>query len=44
MKEACLHPDLDENKDAFVETPHWFKQEGKVLKWKKTHYDLRQSL
>ena len=40
---AFLHGELEEGEKVFVEMPQGFREEGKVLKLKKTLYGLRQS-
>ena len=40
---AFLHADLEEGEEVYVEMPRGFRQEGKVLKLRKTLYGLRQS-
>jgi hypothetical protein len=40
---AFLHADLGKDEEVYVEMPRGFKQDGKVLKLKKTLYGLRQS-
>ena len=41
---AFFHADLGEDEKVYVEIPRGFKQNGKVLKLKKTFFGLRQSL
>ena len=40
---AFLHADFEEGEEVFVEMPRGFRQDGKVLKFKKTLYGCRQS-
>ncbi len=40
---AFLHGELEEGENVYVEMPTIFKKPGKVLKLKKTLYDLKQS-
>ena len=40
---AFLYTDLNEEKKVYIKMPVSFKKEGKVLKLKKTIYDLKQS-
>ena len=40
---AFLHADIEEGEEVFVEMPRGFRQDGKVLKLKKTLYGCRQS-
>lgn len=40
---AFLHGELEEGEEVYLEMPRGFKQEGKVLKLKRTLYGLRQS-
>jgi len=40
---AFVHADVEQGENIFVEMPHGFRKQGKVLKLKKTLYGLRQS-
>ena len=40
---AFLHADFEEGEEVFVEMPRGFRQDGKVLKLRKTLYGCRQS-
>ena len=40
---AFVHADIEEGENIYVEMPHGFRKQGKVLKLKKTLYGLHQS-
>ena len=40
---AFVHADIEEGENIYVEMPHGFRNQGKILKHKKTPYGLHQS-